>query len=145
MFKLTIDEAQYATILAALRYYQSKGQGEPDNRSDDIHEIATNGGEVMASLDEAGIDALCDVLQCSPWITGIQTPPYVLVTVSGGVADVAVNESKVDVDILDYDNLKATVYGGEGLILTQRELAYIRANDQPEFVAEVEAALAKAE
>ena len=35
---------------------QQGGQGDPANRSDDIHDIATNGGEVMSSLDDAGID-----------------------------------------------------------------------------------------
>jgi len=57
-----INPAERATILAALRYYQSRGMGDPDNRSDDIHDIATNGGELCASLDDEGIDALCEGL-----------------------------------------------------------------------------------
>jgi len=55
------DAADRATILAALRFYQEKGQGEPFERSDAIHDIATNGGEVV-SLDAAGIDDLCERL-----------------------------------------------------------------------------------
>lgn len=55
-----LTDADLATILAALRFYQQAGQGDPDNRSDDIHEIATNGGEVMSSLDADGIDDLCE-------------------------------------------------------------------------------------
>lgn len=47
------------TILAALRFYQERGMGEPANRSDAIHDIATNGGEDV-SMDDAGIDALCE-------------------------------------------------------------------------------------
>lgn len=59
MAKFEVSEAEHATILAALRFYQSYGCGEPCNRPADIHEIATNGGQVMSSLDDAGIDELC--------------------------------------------------------------------------------------
>ncbi len=47
------------TILAALRYYQERGQGEAANRSDIIQEIASNDGAVRA-LDAAEIDRLCE-------------------------------------------------------------------------------------
>lgn len=53
---------EHATILAALRYYQEQGMGDPFNRSDSIHDIATNGGEVFSSLDAEGIDRLCEQL-----------------------------------------------------------------------------------
>lgn len=56
-----IEPAEMATILAALRFYQEKGQGDPDNRSDDIHEIATR-GDAVVSLDAAAIDDLCERL-----------------------------------------------------------------------------------
>ncbi|EMG2119824.1 hypothetical protein V4Z64_006351 [Pseudomonas aeruginosa] len=46
------------TILAALRYYQEQGMGEPENRSDSIQDIATNGGD-EESLNEWGIEELC--------------------------------------------------------------------------------------
>jgi hypothetical protein len=59
---LKVDDAQHATILAALRYYQQQGMGEPLNRDADIHEISTNWGRVMSSLDEEGIDQLCQGL-----------------------------------------------------------------------------------
>ena len=54
-----LTEQDTATILAALRYYQQNGQGEPDNRADDIHDIAT-AGDAVISLDSDGIDALCE-------------------------------------------------------------------------------------
>lgn len=54
--KLTNQERN--TILAALRYYQDEGMCEPDNRSDDLHDIATNGNADI-SLDIEGVDALC--------------------------------------------------------------------------------------
>lgn len=56
-----IKRDELATILAALRYYQAQGLGDPFNRPDDIHEIATDNGELI-SLDATGIDALCDRL-----------------------------------------------------------------------------------
>ena len=52
-----------ATILAALRTYQEAGYGEPDNRPDAIHDIATCGGDQI-SMDDAGIDELCEMLNC---------------------------------------------------------------------------------
>lgn len=54
------DETEHATILAALRFYQRAGMGDPDNRSDEIHEIATNCGAITSSLDDDGIDQLCE-------------------------------------------------------------------------------------
>jgi hypothetical protein len=52
---------QLNTILAALRFYQQHGQGDPARRSDAIHDIATD-GEIEISLDDAGIDELCQAL-----------------------------------------------------------------------------------
>ena len=49
------------TILAALRYYQERGLGDPTQRPAEIHAIATDGDE-DSSLDVAGIDDLCDRL-----------------------------------------------------------------------------------
>lgn len=57
-----LDDAEHATVLAALRFYQSHGQGDPANRRDDIHDIATNSDKVVSSLDDEGIDALCERL-----------------------------------------------------------------------------------
>jgi hypothetical protein len=54
-----LEYAHRNTILAALRYYQELGKGEPANRSDSIHDIATDGGDDI-SLDSDGIDELCE-------------------------------------------------------------------------------------
>jgi hypothetical protein len=62
MYVLRVDEEEFHTVLAALRYYQERGQGDPFNRSARIHEIATNSGAVMSSLDDDGIDQLCERL-----------------------------------------------------------------------------------
>jgi len=56
---LVVDDAEQNTILAALRFYQQQGMGDPENRSDDIHAIATN-CDNDTSLDDAGIDNLCE-------------------------------------------------------------------------------------
>jgi hypothetical protein len=50
---------ELATILAALRHYQQTGQGDPANRADMIHNIATDNGRLV-SLDSSGIDDLCN-------------------------------------------------------------------------------------
>jgi hypothetical protein len=58
---LTREET--ATILAALRFYQQKGLGDPQYRPLDIHEIASDNDDVI-SLDEDDIDELCEKLNC---------------------------------------------------------------------------------
>jgi hypothetical protein len=58
MIKRNLSSPDLNTILAALRYWQKNGMGEPANRSDELHDIATNGGEDI-SLDDSGIDDLC--------------------------------------------------------------------------------------
>lgn len=63
---ISIDGSAHATLLAALRFYQQKGQGDPGNRSDEIHDLATN-GEQEISLDEEGIDGLCQALNFGCW------------------------------------------------------------------------------
>lgn len=55
---MKLTRQDLATILAALRFYQENGQGDPKNRSDAIHYIATACDEVI-SLDADGIDELC--------------------------------------------------------------------------------------
>ena len=55
---LLLDDQKHATIMAALRYYQKQGMGDPSNRTDAIHDIATCNDAVI-SLDESGIDELC--------------------------------------------------------------------------------------
>ncbi len=59
--------SELSTILAALRYYQRQGLGEPHNRPDDIHELATCGDECV-SLDDHGIDRLCEALNCGGYL-----------------------------------------------------------------------------
>lgn len=61
-FNKKVDlEAATATIVAALRTYQREGYGNPDRRPDDIQELAV-ANENMTSLDDKGIDELCEAL-----------------------------------------------------------------------------------
>ena len=54
---IQVDAQQRATLLAALRFYQMNDQGDPAQRRDDIHEIAT-ANDAVISLDNAGIRSL---------------------------------------------------------------------------------------
>jgi|SRR4029077_8401128 len=56
---------------------------------------------------------------------------YVLITISGGVGDIALKPKDVEVDILDFDNLKDTMPGDA--ILSDREWEYLKKNDPEEF------------
>ena len=58
---MILNMEQTATILAALRFYQWNGQGDPDKRNRDIHNIATDSGELI-SLNDEGIDTLCEMI-----------------------------------------------------------------------------------
>jgi|SRR5471030_132893 len=60
---LGFDEELH-TIIAALRFWQEKGMCEPLNRSDQFHELATNGGE-QTSLCSEDIDVLIDEINVS--------------------------------------------------------------------------------
>ncbi len=62
-----LDETETATILAALRFYQEKGQGDPAMRSLDIHDIAT-ADDYVISLDDNGIDDLCEKLNTTDFV-----------------------------------------------------------------------------
>ena len=56
---VVLHDQQLNTVLAALRYYQEQGMGEPANRSEAIHDIATNCNTEI-SLDAQEIDTLAD-------------------------------------------------------------------------------------
>jgi hypothetical protein len=57
----TTTPEELGTVLAALRHYQIAGLGDPANRTDALHDIAT-AGDTLISLDGEGIDALCERL-----------------------------------------------------------------------------------
>lgn len=57
-----LDDQQHATVIAALRFYQSKFQTVSRDRDSWIEELATNAGTVEALSDE-GVDNLVESLQ----------------------------------------------------------------------------------
>jgi hypothetical protein len=71
---IVIDGQEQATILAALRFYQEQGMGDPANRSDAIHDIATD-GEAQISMDATGIDRLCGKVNGWPLPADPEEPP----------------------------------------------------------------------
>jgi hypothetical protein len=60
-----LNDRQLATVLAALRAYQ-----RTPRQSSDIHDVATNGGE-LSPLDDVEIDELCESLNFGTDDTGL--------------------------------------------------------------------------
>lgn len=58
---VSLNREELATVLAALRHYQNCGYGDPIEREEDIHQIATD-GDNLTSLDDEGINELCERL-----------------------------------------------------------------------------------
>jgi hypothetical protein len=54
---IEVNHSELATIRAALRLYVNEGCGDPMNRDDEIHDIATDDGPAI-SLDDDGIEDL---------------------------------------------------------------------------------------
>jgi len=59
-----ISYAEFDTILAALRYWQEKGMADAVDQTDFLQDIGSSGDN--ACLDIAGIDALCERINCDP-------------------------------------------------------------------------------
>lgn len=91
-----LDAESHATIIAALRYYQQQGMGDPFNRSDDIHELATNGDEVQ-SLDEGDIDNLVVELNTGAIL------PVAVVEIEGGLMGCVRTSVPMQIVVLDSD------------------------------------------
>lgn len=92
--------AELSTIIAALRFYQERGMGDPANRSDDIHEIATCGDECV-SLDADAIDELCEAINCGPGPE--PEPARIIVVIEGGVVQHVACDRPARVLALDRD------------------------------------------
>ena len=92
---ISVDAAELATILAALRFYQREGLGKPSNRSDDIHLIATD-GDSQISLDAEGIDAICERIN-------LNEPVRCLIGLEGGLVTGVTSNVMLEFTVLDYD------------------------------------------
>jgi len=99
-----MNQRELNTILVALRILQQHCILRPE-----LEAIATNDG-ADARMDDEEIDALCERLNTPP------TVARVLVTVSGGVADVLHGDEVVSA-IVDYDDIKL----GDGPVLLSRD------------------------
>jgi len=62
--RIDLDREELATVLAALRYYQDSGMGDPFNRPDWLHDIAVPDDGSDTSLDAEAIDELCERINC---------------------------------------------------------------------------------
>jgi len=102
-----VGNRELATILAALRFHQEKnlqaGEGIPDCS---IKDIATDGGRLRAlTFDE--VERLCRCLNTGGRKVEPRGRPgkplHVVLSVSGGVADVIFKPRGVVVSIYDYD------------------------------------------
>lgn len=108
---LQINDQQQATILAALRFYQQKGQGDPYNRSEEIHLIATNDDDVI-SLDDTGIDELCRLVNSSS-VCSTDTDREYLDKLQELATEV-IHDVCTQSDIIEVDQLPSEEYLSEG-------------------------------
>jgi hypothetical protein len=74
MIVLRVTNQEFHTVLAALRYYQAHGQGDPSNRAEWVQDIASNGGAVASPLGDQAIDALCERLNLKRRRRGYTNP-----------------------------------------------------------------------
>ena len=92
---ISVNSAELATILAALRFYQREGQGDPSNRRVDIQVIATD-GDTQLSLNMEGIDALCERIN-------LDEPVRCLIGLEGGLITGVTSNVMLEFTVLDYD------------------------------------------
>ncbi|MBR8426166.1 hypothetical protein [Burkholderia cenocepacia] len=109
------------TILAALRFYQRSGMGNPINRSDEIHEIATNMGEII-SMDSDAIDMLCERVNTASIEPPKPNKVRVLFTLSDGVVDYRADDG-VELHVFDHDIYEDDPHAVRGVPSHFRDLA----------------------
>jgi hypothetical protein len=121
-----LNNRELATVLAALRYWQ--------RGLTDVVRAEAEHFDNCEPLTDPEIDALCERLNFGD-TSEPQAKPYVIITVSGGVADVGQCPPTVDLDIIDYDNIEASPKeAAENL--SDSELAFIK-KDSPDTYEEV--------
>ncbi len=107
------DETKQAMI-AALHYWKEQGMCEPTERSDELHDLATDFDQLTSASVE-DIDALISQLKHMPSarafykrlgtaLTGIETStPIVVVEIKGGAFSCIRSSEPMDVVTVDYD------------------------------------------
>jgi hypothetical protein len=90
-----VSQAEFNTILGALRFYQESNMGEPLNRSDWIQSIVCpDDDDTSLSADE--IDELCERINCIP----AAIPGVLLAALERAVA---ANDAHNQGEKMDYD------------------------------------------
>lgn len=108
---LDLDGRELATVLAALRYYQSENLQDDGKIADQVAgDIASDGGRLQP-LTREEVDALCERLNSQPTSPATPRGLQVILTVSGGVAEVLQKPIGVALTLYDYD----VEDGGKGL------------------------------
>ncbi len=64
MITLQLTQDEYNNVVAAVRHWQESGMCEPENRPENLHDIATDGGEGQ-SLSDAEMDSMVELWQWS--------------------------------------------------------------------------------
>ena len=139
---IDLTPEQTATVLAALRYYQEHDQGNPDSRTDAIHEIATDSG-TLVSLDGEAIDQVCTTIKGAD-----EQAPFTLLRTLGFLLGIHVSEAGMwtvgDVINLASDQFDVTINDDQALsILRMIDSDYLRDLFYENIVAQLEERFAR--
>lgn len=117
-----LSSRELATVLAALRYWQEATIADTRRYADFFTD--------HWKLTNTEINTLCERLNVAetPNTEPVPRKPYVIVTVSGGVAELAKGGESADVDIIDFDNIRED-YQRAAQELSAPELDYLREHD----------------
>lgn len=62
MITLKLTQDEFNNVLAAVRHWQESGMCEPENRPDNLHDIATDGG-LGQSMSDSEMDEMIELWQ----------------------------------------------------------------------------------
>lgn len=101
-----IDKRQTATIIAALRFWQSNGMAFPSPLPMYLAEFATDEGRVQ-SLNAMEVDILCEALQEPDFRSENYRPKAVILHETGDMEVLA--DPEVEIERIATDNLRYLV------------------------------------
>lgn len=100
-YTISVERDELNTILAALRYYQNGGMGEPSSRPDWLQEIACPDDDAT-SLADSEIDRLCEEINCSAQAPE-RAEARLVVELEGGLVQGIYSDVPARVLVVDYD------------------------------------------
>jgi len=100
---LDLDGRELATVLAALRYYQSENLQDDGAVADQAAGDIASDGDRLKPLTREEVDALCERLNSQPARRATPRGLQVVVAVRSGVAEVLQKPRGVAVTLYDYD------------------------------------------